>query len=209
MRAHKIGFVLDGGAHKGEFAKRLRRLGYKGRILSVEPLPGPFAELQRLAAQDGRWQCVNVALATKCGETTLYANPISEVSSLLPATGLENTQGWQTTTPLKVTALTIDALLSESLWEGGLYLKLDIQGYEMQALSGAASALERTSAVELELSTVELYRGSVLFPDAVWRLQQLGFSLFSLEPVLVDFGSGRVLQLDCIFVNDGEAKRTQ
>jgi FkbM family methyltransferase len=207
LRDHKVGLVVDGGAHKGEYAGGLRRLGYAGRILSVEPLPGPFAHLQRRAAKDGRWECVNLALGVECGQTTFHENPISEVSSLLPATGLENTQGWRSTRPLTVAVRTIDSLLDDLSWDGGLYIKLDVQGYEMQVLSGAGEAVRRASAIELELSTVELYRGSVLFPDAVWELRQLGFSLFSTEPALVDYQSARVLQLDCIFVRDGVAGR--
>ena len=209
LRDRRIGLVVDGGAHKGEYAGGLRRLGYAGRILSVEPLPGPFADLQRRVAKDGHWQCVNAALGIVCGETTFFENPITEVSSLLPATGAVNTQGWQSTRPLTVEVRTIDSLLDKLSWDGGLYIKLDVQGYEMQVLSGAESAVRRASAIELELSTVELYRGSVLFPEAVWQLHQLGFSLFSTEPALVDFQTARVLQLDCIFVRDAESGQSR
>lgn len=202
IRDRAIGLVMDGGAHKGEYASTLRQLGYEGQILSVEPLPGPFAQLKRRAARDSQWRCVNSALGMESGRTTIHANPISEVSSLLPATGMVNTQGWQATRPLTVGVRTIDSLLADYFWNGALYIKLDVQGYEMQVLSGAEDAVRRASAIELELSTVELYRGSVLFPDAVWQLHRLGFSIYSMEPVLVDHLSARVLQLDCIFVND-------
>jgi FkbM family methyltransferase len=202
LRDRQIGLVVDGGAHKGEYAEGLRRLGYSGRMLSIEPLPGPFEHLQRAAAADRKWQCVNAALGIACGETTFYENSITQVSSLLPATGVVNTQGWKNARPLVVELRTVDSLLEGISWEGGLYIKLDVQGYEMQVLSGAGNAVRCASAIELELSTVELYQGSVLFADAAWQLQQLGFSLFSTEPALVDYQSARVLQLDCIFVKD-------
>ena len=205
LRDLGIGLVVDGGAHMGEYAGSLRRLGYARRILSLEPLPGPFAQLQALAARDPHWQCVNVALGEAPGQSTFLENPISQVSSLLPATGRVNTRGWQGTKPLTVEMCTIDGLLEKQSWDGRLYIKLDVQGYEMQALAGAAQALRKAAAIELELSTVELYRGSVLFSDAVWQLHQLGYSLFSSEPALVDYQSARMLQVDCIFVRDEPA----
>jgi FkbM family methyltransferase len=204
LRDHGIGLIVDGGAHKGEYALTLRRLGYWGEILSIEPLPGPFLLLQRRAATDHRWRCINVALGERCGQTVIHENPITEVSSLLRATGMIHTEGWRATKPLQVEVRTIESILRDSPWNGGLYIKLDVQGYEMQVLAGAGSALDAARGIELELSTVELYEGSVLLPTAISHLDQLGFSLFSAEPALVDYDSARVLQLDCLFVRNGE-----
>ncbi|MFZ0506744.1 MAG: hypothetical protein WAM29_01280 [Methylocella sp.] len=53
MRDRKITLVLDIGANKGQYGKSLRdTIGYKGRIVSFEPLREAFAILQQTAASD-------------------------------------------------------------------------------------------------------------------------------------------------------------
>lgn len=53
IRDRKIDLVLDVGANRGQFATALRdELGYRGRIVSFEPLKDVFPLLQQAAAQD-------------------------------------------------------------------------------------------------------------------------------------------------------------
>jgi FkbM family methyltransferase len=199
LRERRIDTVLDGGANAGQYATRLRKLGYTGRIVSVEPIPSVFAELAARAEGDERWECVNAALAREPGRLELRVAAISEVSSILPATGAVHTEGWTATRPVSVPGTTVDALLQGA---ERAYIKLDLQGYELEALGGAAASLQAAVALEVELSTVPLYEGAALLPEVVRYVTEQGYSLFSAEPALVDYDSGRVLQLDGIFIRD-------
>lgn len=197
LREKGVRTVLDGGANTGQYAARLRRLGYNEEIISVEPIPRVFRHLRERTLGDSRWTCVNAALARQRGSLTLNLASISEVSSVLPATGAVHTEAWRVTDPIVVPALSIDDLLQD---RDHSFIKLDLQGYEMEALEGAGEALGRAVAIEVELSTVPLYQGAALLPEMVNYLADRGYSLFSVEPALVDHVSGRVLQLDGIFV---------
>ena len=199
LRERRVETVLDGGANAGQYAARLRKLGYAGRIVSVEPIPSVFRELEARAAGDGRWECVHAALAREPGMIDLHVASVTEVSSVLPATGAVHTEGWTATRPVSVPSTTVDALLQGT---GRAYIKLDVQGYELEALAGAAAALRNAAALEVELSTVALYEGAPLLPELVRFVTEQGYSLFSAEPALVDYDSGRILQLDGIFVRD-------
>ena len=54
-------------------------------------------------------------------------------------------------------------------------LKIDTQGYEASVLSGAQPLLDSISAVQLEISFVELYAGQELFQQVIEELNtQLG-----------------------------------
>ena len=189
--------LIDGGANRGQYASEQRRLGYRGRILSVEPLPTAYGMLEQRAAPDERWDCIQAALAAADGELEMRAAEISEVSSVLSATGVMNTLGWRQTEVYRVPAVTLDRLIGSAQRP---YVKLDLQGYELEALRGGTAALKSAVAVEVELSTVALYEGAPLLPEVVSFLDAHGYTLFSAEPALVDFESGRVLQLDGLFV---------
>src|ERR1035437_5383555 len=61
--------VLDVGARIGEFGLWARRNGYRGRIISFEPVSSNYEALARRASGDGRWDVYNYALGAEEGES--------------------------------------------------------------------------------------------------------------------------------------------
>jgi hypothetical protein len=84
-------------------------------------------------------------------------------------------------------------------------LKIDTQGYELEVLRGAPAMLARASAVQIEMSLAPLYEGQLLMRDLWQVLEDAGFELWTLVPVFVDPGSGRLLQVDAAFFRKGPA----
>ena len=78
-------------------------------------------------------------------------------------------------------------------------LKIDTQGFEEEVLAGAGELVGAFTAIQLELSFVELYAGQQLFDDLYARMRELGYSLHILEPGFSD-ADGRMLQCDGLFV---------
>ncbi len=83
--------------------------------------------------------------------------------------------------------------------EDTVYLKIDVQGLELEVLRGAESLLDQVAAVESELSLTPLYEQGATFVDVVDHLDTRGFHLVSLAPVFIDPRDGRLLQLDGVF----------
>jgi FkbM family methyltransferase len=51
----EVDLILDVGANAGQFALQFRSLGYKGRLVSFEPLSSAHAKLEKTARRDSRW----------------------------------------------------------------------------------------------------------------------------------------------------------
>jgi FkbM family methyltransferase len=174
-----VEMVIDVGANRGQYAEELRRHGYRGRIVSFEPLSEAYAALQRRSATDERWQVQRLALSD--GDRGLFPEAV-------PPT-LE-----------RVRAARLDEVELDLPPPGRTLLKLDVQGYELRVLTGAAGMLGDVGIVETELSVVALYEGQPLLADILRALEDERFALHALEPILRDWRTGELLQFDGLFV---------
>ncbi|MDQ1246888.1 MAG: hypothetical protein QG597_1256 [Actinomycetota bacterium] len=201
-----IDCVIDVGANDGGFASTIRRLGYRGRIVSVEPLTAPFKVLAARAATHPDWEVVQVALGDEDRDIVInVAGNAAASSSVLPmldahATAAPESRYVGTET---VRQRRLDGLLPEFgvSKQHPAFLKLDVQGYEAAVLDGAANLLEAGAIVglQMELSLVPLYDGAITYREALERVELLGMELMGLIPGFSDPRSGRLLQADAVF----------
>ena len=201
LQDRHIDVVVDVGANDGPYAIALRRAGFAGRIVSFEPGSSAFARLAERAAADENWDVYRLAIGSGRGSATLNVTGNSSSSSLLALrqlhVGAEPASSVVATEDVDVAALDELAIVRDG--ERAL-LKLDVQGYELEALWGADTMLGSVQAVEAELSLVALYDGAPLLPELVSHLLDRGFRLHGLEPVFCDPRDGAVLQMDGMFV---------
>jgi FkbM family methyltransferase len=78
----RVDLVLDVGANSGQYVRMLRRLGYRGEVLSFEPNPGLAAALEHEARADGAWQVAQLALGTEPATLTLHVTRDPSCASL-------------------------------------------------------------------------------------------------------------------------------
>ena len=117
---------------------------------------------------------------------------------MFKATGGASTSNWITDRKQKVFVRRLSDLIEKEP-ERNIYLKLDVQGSERQALEGLGGSFDRIKAIELEVSTVELYKGEALFPEIVHFLEGKNYSIFSIDPVVIDYKSGKIIQMEILF----------
>ncbi|MGN6161871.1 MAG: FkbM family methyltransferase, partial [Marmoricola sp.] len=100
----------------------------------------------------------------------------------------------------KVPVTTVEDLVAEHQVDPATsLLKVDTQGYEAEVLAGAGKLLEQFGALQLELSFVELYDGQKLYDELTAQVQDLGFTLWSIDPG-ISANDGRMLQCDGLFL---------
>jgi FkbM family methyltransferase len=206
LRELGIDLVIDVGANDGAFGRELRADGYKGRIVSFEPTSAAFAALAAGCADDPHWEARNVALGAEEGEATMNLSRNSSSSSLLAMDGRH-----EATAPEaayvgteSVELARLDSFAEElAVATAAPYLKLDVQGYELEVCRGAAETLAAAKAVECELSFLPLYEQQPLFTDVVEWLRSRGLVLAGLEAVHADPRTSELLQVNGLFVRAG------
>lgn len=208
----KIDRVLDVGANTGQYVGYLRDAGWRGDIVSFEPVTAVHEALARNAARDANWQAAPaMALGATDGETEITVSYESDMSSLLPLRP-EILKVSPTSAPERrerVTMRRLDSVFDEYVPNGArVFVKIDTQGSENVVLDGAAKSLERIIGLQIEVSLVPLYTGEASWRDIVDRIEAAGFELRFLLPGYFDRHLMRMLQFDGVFFRrDAETMR--
>ena len=201
-----IDLVLDVGANTGQYGHLLRELGYRGRILSFEPLADAHAGLLQATAADPAWTAApRGAIGAEDGEITINVAGNSASSSVLPMLDAhaEAAPHSRYVGQERVALNRLDSVVADQPAKA-LFLKIDTQGFEASVLAGAPDTLARAVAVQVELSLIPLYGGQALYDTVMASLRDLGFELWAVWP---GFGrdDGRLLQMDAIFARPERA----
>ncbi len=208
---HDIDLVLDVGANTGQFAGALRRSGYRGRIVSFEPLPGAYQQLLRGAAKDPHWTVApRMAIGDFDGEIPINISENSVSSSItdMLETHLEAAPESRYVGRENVPIFRLDTMAQALVPDSArTFLKIDTQGYESQVLAGASGLMPSLQGLQLELSLVPLYAGAGVFIDTVRSLNEMGFELHGLFDAFSHQETGRMLQVDGVFFRCEDPKR--
>ena len=196
--------AIDVGANRGQYYRFLRhQLGFRGSVLSIEPIPQLAAALADQAKFDRQWQVRQCALGASGGSATLNVMARPVFSSLRMPDHSASSQFAGKNVVARTVAVDVrrlDDIMSDAGIEGErLYLKLDTQGYDLEVLKGAAATLSRAVALQSEVSFVPLYHGMPTWQESIEFIASLGFSVSGLFTVSRD-ASMRLLEADCVFV---------
>jgi FkbM family methyltransferase len=206
LKALHVDLVLDVGANDGEYGSELRGFGYRGQILSFEPLVEPFQRLSHRTHRDRDWHAVQSAIGPSPGQGDInVAGNRGASSSFFPMLQEHVSQapeasyaGTEEVVIRRLDEASGDAVLSAS----ATFLKADVQGYELMVLESATGILASVVGLQLEMSLTPLYSGAPTFLAVVERARDLGFELVGLEPGFAA-ADGRLLQADGLFRRSG------
>lgn len=198
----KINKILDVGANSGQFALEMKDIGYKGSIVSFEPLSVAYRELEKNSRYDDKWTAVHCALGDTDSEAVINVAGNLNSSSLLPMH-----QNHEKSSPTSkfigkenIRIRKLDSIFADYFEKDDrVYLKIDTQGFEKRVLDGAEQSLKYIMGIQIEMSLVPLYQDSLLFSEMKSLLENKGYELYSLENGFTDPESGRLLQVDGIF----------
>jgi FkbM family methyltransferase len=196
----RIDVVLDVGGNVGQFGQSLRAGGFRGKIVSFEPLSAPYRVLAANAVADGNWETHNFALGATPGTATINVSDASVFSSLLtsrPAATRHEAAAMVTGTET-IQVRTLDTVVVEP--SGNVLLKIDTQGYERQVLEGGWNTLGFMTGVLMELPIIHLYEQSWQFHEAIEFMARAGFVPAQIHPVNYHSADKvSLIEVDCLF----------
>lgn len=168
--------VVDLGANIGYYTLLLSRLvGKNGRVFAFEPHPELYQILSENVESNN---CTNVTLANKAvadvpGKTSLYLDTNGSAHCLYDP---HNESPF-----IQTESVVLDDYLHEDS-SSVTFVKLDIEGFEMKALEGAAGILRNQGLRIITEFNPHKLRGAGNSPEQYLRfLFKKGFSLFDIE----------------------------
>lgn len=201
-----IDMIFDIGANTGQFGELIYRLGYKGKMVSFEPLSSAYNILASTSKSYEGWKLAEkCAIGDEDGEIEMH---ISENSISSSAMDMIDTH--ENAAPKskyigveKAKVYRLDTVFDKYA-EGckNVLVKIDTQGYEEKIFNGGVKSMEKMKGLYLEMSLVKLYEGQILFKELYERTISNGFGMYGIQPAFVNKETGRVLQVDATFFRE-------
>lgn len=135
LLASEIEWMLDGGAHIGCLSLAMKSFNADCDVVAIEPYP-LVREVAKRNLAFPRVELITAALTDKSGRCELFPGDGHSNSSLIPGATSSDAA------PVQVPAVTIDEVLGEDRFRRPGVIKLDIEGYELEALRGARRFLQ-------------------------------------------------------------------
>ncbi len=129
--------IFDVGANAGQYAARIRHFGYRGRIISFEPLSSAYKDLAKRAKKDPLWETQNIALGNYDGKTKINISKNSFSSSILEMlpNHVESAPESVYISKEEVVVKRIDSILDDYYRPGEkLYLKIDSEIFGLEQI---------------------------------------------------------------------------
>jgi FkbM family methyltransferase len=192
-RGLKINTVVDGGAAEGEFLGRIKAVYPDAAVLCIEPREDAHVSLKNHQRRFSNVHLAQVLIGPN--EGTVPYNVSDTQSSVLP-----NSQGEKFGETKLAPMTTIDALVQKLGLPWPDLIKLDLQGFELEALRGAQECMKHAQALLLELSFLPLQKGMPLAGEVIAYVGERGFVIYDIPALWLRPLDGALAQGDFLFL---------
>jgi len=200
IAALDLATIVDVGANVGQFTLLVTSLFPQARVIAFEPLAGPASRFARLFAGNDKITLHRAALGPAESTASMHVSRSADSSSLLPIGNLqaEIFPGTEEVGTESVTVAPLDRFVAAADIVAPALLKIDVQGYELEVLRGAAPLLDRFAWVYVEASFQRLYEDQALAGEVADFLGRHGFVEAGRYNLARD-AAGREVQADFLF----------
>ncbi|MDQ7025247.1 MAG: FkbM family methyltransferase [Anaerolineae bacterium] len=191
--------IVDGGANIGTVTDLFLQQYDNPTIHAIEPRPDAALVMQSKYKNQANVHVHMCALGAE--DATLSFNVVGHEtsSSLLKPSSTNHHYHpdiMAVTQSINVPVKRLDTLVDIDID----LLKLDLQGYELEALKGCGALLQRIKTITTEVEFIPLYDKQPLFADIDIFLRGHGFKLFNLYELWTQ-DDGQLTAGDAVYLN--------
>jgi FkbM family methyltransferase len=190
-------FIIDVGTAGGTHA--ILAVFRKAFYIWIEPLKEFEPKIQKLQRKFSGDYYICAAGST-AGKLSIHVHPDLVGSSLLEEEDGIKADG----VPREIDVITLDSLLDKypAVRNKRTLLKLDVQGFELEVLDGAANLLNLCEAILLEVSMFKFQKNAPDFYDVIVFMRKKGFVLYDIFDGLNRPLDNALAQKDLLFVKE-------
>lgn len=208
LSTFSVDCVFDVGANEGQYATMIRKdVGYKGDLVSFEPLPRERDIILRRASNDAHWHVEDVAISEQDGTADFnvaYGSEFSSLSTPLKSMQEEFSGSAKSRDVIQVKTenlATTVARLKSKLGFRKPFLKLDTQGFDHRIITSAGDILNSFVGIQTELAVAPLYEHSTPYLEALRQYADLGFRPCAFFPN--NYGHfPHLYEIDCVLLRE-------
>jgi FkbM family methyltransferase len=195
----QLSTVVDIGANRGQFALAARAIS-GAKVISFEPLPQVATIFRKIFSNDPSVRLYVAAIGESAEKRMIHLSARDDSSSLLEMGELQSSifPGTEAVGSMEIEVGVLEQFITRDDIIRPAMLKLDVQGFEMQALVGCGTLISYFDFIYCECSFVELYKGQALGGEVINYLAALGFNLIGIYNPSYD-RAGNCVQADFLF----------
>jgi len=184
--------VLDIGAYEGYWTLDMLEVFPSARVLMVEAQDNKKSFLEKVKQKCPGTDYSITLLSSVDGEEKYFCeNETASSITLAPVAGF-NTR----TIPTR----TLDSLLQEKQFPLPDFMKLDVQGHELEVLKGATAALGHAEICLLEITLIDFGEGNPLLLEMINYMDNNGFQAYDISQFIRRPYDQALYQVDMFFI---------
>lgn len=195
----KPGAIIDIGAHEGTWARTIRTIFPHSPVLMIEAREEQKSRLETVCSDLQEIEYVIALLGREPQEAVKFHACDTGSSIFAERSNAPRTQ--------RVLSMrTLDDVCSQFSLAAPLFLKLDIQGGELECLRGATATLRKTEVIQLEVALLHYNDGAPKASEIIEFMEMRGFAMFDIAGFVRPNGIDLV-QIDIVFVRKNSPMR--
>ncbi|MBD2522594.1 FkbM family methyltransferase [Nostoc sp. FACHB-133] len=190
QRGYSPQVVLDIGAAQGSWTKLAMQSWPDAGYFMIEPLEERLPPLKVLTNQHSNTKFILAAAGSEPGTLQIGVTQDLDSSSLMYS-GIGSRE---------VPIVSIDNLFEQGVIKQPHFIKIDVQGYELNVLSGAKKVLKSSEFILLELQFFRFSSEMILLHESIAWMNEQNFQPYEIVNVLRRPLDNAMGQCDILFI---------